>query len=197
MRFSCHRMRIHLAHVKFAVKLEPFFFPLSDFLRQDGRPRHKVASTYPRPPTRYRPIRALPQQRGVPARGSKQETLLQASIASFLVLSWNRTPLKSHKFAFHETRRVPCRSRETVPTIKQVKYCKEKHPKTKLCNQLARNHRHQQRQCGQTLAQFPFVSKSSVGSVHIACHSAAGATLVTTSKFLATLISLLGSSWDQ
>jgi hypothetical protein len=147
-------------------------------------------------PTRYPPTRALLPQRVCPVRGSKRATL-QASINSFLLLSRNRSRLKTQKFAFHETRKVPCQCREIVITIRQVKCCEEKHSKTKLCNQLAGNHRHQQRRCRQTLAQFPFVSKSSAGSVHIACHSAARATLVTASNYLATLISLLGSSRDQ
>jgi hypothetical protein len=63
-----------------------------------------------------------------PARGSKQETLLQASIASFLVLSWNKSPLKSQKFAFRETCKVLFEYPQIVATIKQVKCCKGKHP---------------------------------------------------------------------
>ncbi len=121
--------------------------------------------------------------------------LLKASIDSFFVLSRNRTSLKSLKSYFHETRRVPCKCREIVATIiKQVKCCKGKRPKNrKLCN-----HRHRQRRCRHRLVQFSFVSESSAGSVHIACHSAARVTSATTSKFLPTfMLSLLGSSCDQ
>jgi hypothetical protein len=120
--------------------------------------------------------------------------LLKDSIDSFFLLSRNRTSLKSLKSYFDETRTVPCECREIVATIKQVKCCKGKHPKnTKLCN-----HRHRQRRCRHRLVQFSFVSESSARSVHIACHSVAGATSTTSRKFLPTfMLSLLGSSCDQ
>jgi hypothetical protein len=125
-----------------------------------SRRQGRLPSTSASLPTRYRPTRTLLPQRVSPARGSKRATP-QASINSFLLVSRNRSRPKTQKFAFHETRKVPCECREIVVTIRHVKCCKQKHPKTKLCNQLAGNHRHQQRRCRQTLAQFPFVSKSS------------------------------------
>ncbi len=129
-----------------------------------------------------------------PSEREQASKLLKASIDSFFVLSTNRTSLKSLKSYFHETRRLPCNCREIVTTIKQLKCCKGKHPKnTKLCN-----HRYRQRRCRHRLVQFSFVSESSAGSVHIACHSAARATSATTSKFVPTfMLSLLGSSCDQ
>jgi hypothetical protein len=141
--------------------MEFCFQPLSYFLKQDGRRADKVGY-FPRPRvSRQGTDQHAPycRKRVCPVRGCKRATP-QASIHSFLLLSRNRSRLKTQKFAFHKTRKVPCECGEIVFTIRPVKCCKEKHPKTKLCNQLAGNLRHQQRRCRQTIEQFPFVSKS-------------------------------------
>jgi hypothetical protein len=159
MGFSCHRLRIHLARVILPEKWRSFLSSVI-FSETASRRQGTLPSTSASLPTRYPPTSALLSQRVCPVRGSARATP-HASINSLLLLSRNRSRLKMQKFAFHETRQVPCECREIVITIRQVKCCKEKRPKTKLCNQLAGNHRHQQRRCRQTLAQFPFVSKSS------------------------------------
>jgi hypothetical protein len=64
-----------------------------------------------------------------PATGSKAKKLLQASVDSYLVLSWNRTPRKSQKFSLRETRKVLFEYPQIVATIKQVKCFEGKHPK--------------------------------------------------------------------
>jgi hypothetical protein len=86
MGFSCHRMRIHYARVKFAVKLEAFF-PAVRFSQTEQTFPTQGSFYVPGSPDKVPSNTALLQQRVGPARGSKQETLLQASIASFLVLS--------------------------------------------------------------------------------------------------------------
>ncbi len=68
-----------------------------------------------------------------PTRASSEREqankLLKASIHSFSVLSRNRTCLKSLKSYFHETRRIPCKCRETVATYKASEVLQRKAPK--------------------------------------------------------------------
>ncbi len=129
-------------------------FRASDFLRYDGHAQQGTDQDAP-----YCSNACV-------LREWASEQLLKASIDSFFVLSRTRNSLNSLKSSFHETRTVPCKCREIVATIKQVKCCKGKLPKsTKLCNP-----RHRQRRCRYRLVQFSFASESSARSVHIACH---------------------------
>jgi hypothetical protein len=129
MGFSCHKLRIHLVLVLSREKWRSFSpsFIFSETGRTP-RPHRRLPSASASLPTRYPPTHAVPPQHVCALKGSKRPTP-QASINSLLLLSRNRSRLKTQKFAFQETRKVPCECREIVVTIRQVKCCKEKHPK--------------------------------------------------------------------
>jgi hypothetical protein len=88
----------------------------------------KVASTSPSP--RQGIVHHAPYgSNACILRQRASKRLLQVSIDSYLVLSWNRTPRKSQKFSFRETRKVLFEYPQIVATIKQVKCCKGKQPR--------------------------------------------------------------------
>jgi hypothetical protein len=118
-----------------------------------------------------------------PTRASSEREqaskLLKASIHSFSVISRNRTSLESLKSYFHETRRIPCKCRETVATYKASEVLQRKAPKKHKALQSSTSPETVQTQ----ISTISFVSESSAGSLHIACQSVAGATSATTRKF--------------
>jgi hypothetical protein len=177
--------------------MEFWFQPLSYFLKQDGRRADKVGY-FPRPRvSRQGTDQHAPYCRNacVLLEGASEQLLKARSTRSSCYLEtdlgWKRRNLPSTKLVH-----AVSVSRDSSH-YKASEVLQRKTPKNKALQSARRQSSTSAATVQTDNSTISICKQIESRSVQIACHSAAGATSATTSKFLATLISLLGSSWDQ